>query len=1673
MFRLTIADLIATVSSYITVCSCTAMLVSRVVVVSLLIFINDINVTGIVRRNPVGDNEDNTGISSGSDQDTLKNNDSNSYCDDAYANYSECSFNRKLITLTSNGQVIITTDVMLLSIISLEDLDNITIIGHDSPTVNCDNSGGLHFDNCHNCIIIGIMWEKCGNINDSKPAIQLYNSSNIIIESCSFKHSATQAIVLSQMSGNVTISGCNFAFNNHYKDHGVAIHYLSRIKHHLRFQFTISKCNFTHNGMTTAQSVVYIGPSSSKYMEQISLMDLIFLNNRGTPIYISNQNFILSGDILFKENVADRGGGIFINNYTESIFHKLDIKFIHNNASYGGAIYIHANAYATFEGNCTVTINNNQAERDGGALFISDNSNVTFEGSSTVTINNNQADHGGALFISDNSNVTFEGSSTVAINNNQAEHDGGALYIDNNSDVTFEGNSTVTIYNNQADYGGALLIYDNSDVTFEGSSTVTINNNQANDYAGALYIGFYSNVTFEGNSTVTINNNQADYCGALCIGFKSNVTFEGNSTVTINNNQAEHDGGALCNYYSSDVTFEGNSTVTINNNQANYDGGALYIYFNRDVTFEGNSTVTINNNQAEHDGGALYIRGNSDVTFEGNSTVTINNNQAEHDGGALYITGNSDVTFEGNFMVTINNNQAEHDGGAIYILDNSNVIFEGNSTVIFNNNQATYRGGALFIARNSNVTFGENSTVTINNNQANANGGALFVVDNSDIVFERMSVVKFCNNTSKVDGGALYIMDNCKVAIKGSSIVTFNNNVALGDGGALYSIINSDFTLKENSVVKFNGNRASSFGGGLFSNLNSNIMFDNKCIISFNHNEASQGGAIFTLSNTAFKENPTVNNKTMLAEALLIPDLTFKDNAVVTFNSNRAVMNGGALYCDHCSITMNEHSTVIFIHNIAENGGAVSISVTFLLISEHSNVTFDQNIAKQDGGAIYFNGEDNNIIFENSSTVTLISNIADRGGAIYSKITQNPKYFNIIEINFSDNTARVAGNLLYIDVSQSCNNSCLTDRTAGISAEILQHGPAKNLIATSPNILKLHYPAKCISNNSARCDKYYIDNIMLGQELAIHACLLDHYNKPAEVTQFRIVGENNRNYDIHGSEYTSISCNHSIGGISIIGNDIITSSAINYSILFTSSLVFNIARRNISVDLTVELSPCHSGFQYHGKSQRCECYNNSEIVQCSGSISSIKRGYWFGHVTGVPTITYCPINYCNFTCCKATNGYYDLSPVRVNQCRSRRSGIACGNCEDGHTLSFDSPECISNNKCSTGQSILVVTLTVLYWFIAVIAVFIVMYYQIGIGYFYAVTYYYSVVDILLSPLTDLSNELYTAVTIMSSIAKVTPQFLGQLCLLKNMSGIDQQLIHYVHPLAVSLILIIISWLAKHLKRFSAFVSRVIIHAICFLLLLSYTLVATTSLLLMRSLTFADVNNVYTYLSPDTQYFHDRHLVYGIIAIILALLIVIGLPLLLLLEPFLNSKINFIRIKPLLDQFQGCYKDKYRCFAAYYMICRLIIITIIIANIPEEFISRYLLITATTITALIHLVVRPYSDNILNISDGAILQLMVLVSALPLFEYFDTLDSSFAVGIAFVLVILPLVQFVVLMIFVSKQKIIETIKNTINHFTFQFKSHTSEPDNINNNTVSNDFDLVIDDSMRRNATICEM
>ena len=352
------------------------------------------------------------------------------------------------------------------------------------------------------------------------------------------------------------------------------------------------------------------------------------------------------------------------------------------------------------------------------------------------------------------------------------------------------------------------------------------------------------------------------------------------------------------------------------------------------------------------------------------------------------------------------------------------------------------------------------------------------------------------------------------------------------------------------------------------------------------------------------------------------------------------------------------------------------------------------------------------------------------------------------------------------------------------------------------------------------------------------------------------------------------------------------------------------------------------------------------------------------------------------------------------------------------------------------------------------------------------TIYYSIVDILLSQSWFLSNEqLNTLINVISSITKLTPQFLGHLCFVQGMSGIDQQFLHYIHPLAVSFILLIISCSARKSRKLSALISRGIIRFLCFLLLLSYTSVATTSLLLMRQLTFFDVNKAYTYLSPEIEYFHGRHLAYGIVALLFTVVIVIGLPFLLLFEPLLNRKINFIRMKPLLDQFQGCYKDKYRCLAAYYMICRLVIIVIIIVSSSSDFIAHYLIITACMIINLTHQLMKPYKDNRLNLFDGTILNLTILVSVLPLVEFFDSFDSNLETGTLYVLVLLPLISLIVMKLLVHRRNIREMIVYCC--ISKCKRSTNSNEISLNDCKTQLIKELVVDDNMRRNALIVDV
>ena len=1055
----------------------------------------------------------------------------------------------------------------------------------------------------------------------------------------------------------------------------------------------------------------------------------------------------------------------------------------------------------------------------------------------------------------------------------------------------------------------------------------------------------------------------------------------------------------------------------------------------------------------------------------------------------LILSTNVNVTFSG-VEITSNNFTSKYTGhkrATILFID-----FSGYDNRIkikscgFLNNTASnilhIHGGMFldvidtnFSNNNANTIFVSTSPITTNNLKIvqivqtsfiNNIGGHLMSLNGTYVIIV-VTELQITNNTLLLPYNSLLLFHNYTVLLASFNKIKYEYNNIIGRSSGFYFIskfiirvhspflhyyfcIPSDYMQVSEFLADEPRHNLFWYGYCFVGDPRHRVLFENS---SFNFNIGGGNGAAINIYNNFIVDIPqypyintinactfsnNVGYKSLIysssydpAVHLIVKDSTFMNNGETVFYIVNQILQFS-----------NEKEPTIFSSNRAQNGAALYLELdSNVQFNNNSIVCFNKNIARRYGGAIYYDITQSSSACRNTTSVLVVEENAS--------------------LDFINNVAGLAGNSIYFSVSQSCDHIIQYDDSLSyIFTQTVQE------LTTSPERLRLYFPAHLA--NQSDFSTYYINDIMLGQNIIIPACVLDQHQMPGGPIQFtlQIFENNDQNYSIQGNTLISVNCDtlQGINNLLITGRPPTANSTITIQLnsLYDSIIDW----KPITVILNVQLSSCHSGFYYSSDLEHCVCYTTDDVVQCSDSNSSIRIGYWFGSVNDQPTVTACPLNYCNFENCQTISGNCDLYPLRDNQCKSHRSGPACGNCEEGYTLSFDSSDCISVDNCTMGQTVLVIMMSLLFWVISIVVVFAVMYFKIDIGYLYGITFYYSTIDILHLEVVILTENVHQFVIVLSSVAKLIPQFLGQLCLTKGLSGIDQQFIHYLHPFAILLLLSLLSISARFSRRLSNFVSRAVIHAICLLLLLSYTSIASTSLLLMRFITFANVDKVYSYLSPDIEYFHGRHLIYVLIAAFMGLLVMFGLPLLLLLEPFINSKINFIKIKPFLDQFQGCYKDKFRYFASYYMIFRLIMLAIVIINPTNIFITLYSLLVSCSLLTFIHITVRPYANHVLNLFDSFMLFTMMLVIPLLIVKAYGGFSSDAAFSIAILLTIAPLIAF--LLMVASLQWI--SVKKLVTQCIYFVKSTRNAPNSENVEMHHHEHGIiVIDQHLRDKST----
>ena len=180
-----------------------------------------------------------------------------------------------------------------------------------------------------------------------------------------------------------------------------------------------------------------------------------------------------------------------------------------------------------------------------------------------------------------------------------------------------------------------------------------------------------------------------------------------------------------------------------------------------------------------------------------------------------------------------------------------------------------------------------------------------------------------------------------------------------------------------------------------------------------------------------------------------------------------------------------------------------------------------------------------------------------------------------------------------------------------------------------------------------------------------------------------------------------------------------------------------------------------------------------------------------------------------------------------------------------------------------------------------------------------------------------------------------------------------------------------------------------------------------------------------YWSPNIAYFESFHSCYVIIAILVEVFIGFDFPLLLLFQRYLtrHHNINFMSIRPVIDQLQACYRNECYWFSAYYLICRQVIygvdivcdflFVIFMKNEQYTFAKFIVLLVVSILILVIHIWFQPYRIKSLNILDGVILLTLVLLLVASL----DGL--SFTVSVMFW--ILPLVLFINYLAYSTKAK----------------------------------------------------
>ena len=663
-----------------------------------------------------------------------------------------------------------------------------------------------------------------------------------------------------------------------------------------------------------------------------------------------------------------------------------------------------------------------------------------------------------------------------------------------------------------------------------------------------------------------------------------------------------------------------------------------------------------------------------------------------------------------------------------------------------------------------------------------------------------------------------------------------------------------------------------------------------------------------------------------------------------------------------------------------QDSSIVNNSVTGLLI-EHSRLTI-KGVVQVNGNRGYNGGGmalygDSSIFLENA-LVIIQDNFAENiGGGLYAQVdefvdtqcfivlTDYETGYPNVSLEFRNNTAATAGNDWYGGHLYICDTFLLTPTAATPDEEesitdIIHYPQNYTIDLTSDplhvcdctrsnedciNVVRTiqqvqTYPGKMFNLSLIPVGTVLNTTTLSGVPSPIYAGLLPLNPDPGNVSSASLVHSGQRTCS--NFSYRIISTNQKEVMVLTVDDNLDKIPDYFTALWQTNSslwhdLITQLFRSSLTVPayIEIELLPCPVGFESPGGECTCSKDLNDYIIDCFIDTMLIKRKLhiWLASKLATNSSTvYMTHRYCPFDYCKPGEVDFSLESPDT-QCSDHRSGILCGECKPGYSLTLGKSEC---RQCTSLYLLLLIPF-------ALAGVLLIV--------------FLSLTDMTVAAGT-INGLLFFANIVQENHATFFPpqaagSFLSVFIAWLNLDfgitscfydGLDSYALtwlQFAFPIFIWFLAFSIIVASRYVNIMNKLCGRNIVPVLATLFLLSYTklqrLITTSS-----SFTVVDVSDGSKYFvwleDGNVRYLQGKHIPLFLVSILFLVVLFIPYTLSVMLGPWLQTKTQYrvfcwvLKLKPFFDACFGPLKDKHRYWTGVLLVSRVMLSLISAVNV---------------------------------------------------------------------------------------------------------------------------------------------